>query len=337
MGLFSFISKQFVDVIQWNEEVNGVLSWRYPMADQEIQYGASLTVRDSQLAIFVNEGKIADVFQAGQYTLATRTLPILTNLENWDKLFESPFKSDVVFVSTRVQLAQKWGTQQPITIRDADFGMIRMRAFGLYSYHVSDAAKFYSTVSGTREVFTTEDMAVQLRDLVVTGMSSVLGSAKIAFIDMAANLTLMSDTIQTSLAVEFEKYGLTLENFAVESVSLPENLQEAIDKRISVGMIGGIDQYTRVKVADSISLAAQNEGGLAGMGMGLGAGVSLGQVMGQSMSQAINSVPTPSVSATGEPSPQERLLQLKLLMDQSLITSEEYNQAKADILKKITG
>ena len=158
MSLASFIKKQFIDILQWNEDADGVLAWRYPMQDFEIQYGGVLIVRDSQLAVFVNEGKIADVFQPGTHKLTTQTMPVLTYLKNWDKLFESPFKSDVYFFSTRIQLGRKWGTAQPITIRDKDFGMVRMRAFGLYSYRIADAAKFFKEVSGTRETYTRDEV-----------------------------------------------------------------------------------------------------------------------------------------------------------------------------------
>lgn len=168
MGLGSFIKKQFIDVLQWNEDQDGVLATRYPMQDFEIQYGASLTVRESQMALFVNEGQVADVFNAGRYTLNTQTIPVLTNLKNWDKLFESPFKSDVYFFSTRLQLGRKWGTPQPITIRDADFGMVRLRAFGMYSYKLVDPKLFFTAISGTREVYTRDDLEQQLRNLVIS-------------------------------------------------------------------------------------------------------------------------------------------------------------------------
>src|SRR5436190_22999187 len=168
MALMDFIKKQFIDILHWTEPDDGVLAWRFPMRDMEIQYGASFTVRESQLAVFVNEGKIADVFVPGMYKLTTQTLPVLTYLKNWDNLFESPFKSDVYFFSTRLQLGRKWGTQQPITIRDKDFGMVRLRAFGVYSYKVTDAKKFFIEISGTRETYTRDELEDQLRKLVIS-------------------------------------------------------------------------------------------------------------------------------------------------------------------------
>ena len=232
MSLGSFIKKQFIDILQWNEETEGVLAYRYPMQDFEIQYGGSLTVRESQVAVFVNEGKIADVFPPGMYKLTTQTLPVLTYLKNWDKLFESPFKSDVYFFSTRLQTGRKWGTPQAITIRDADFGMVRLRAFGMYSYAIADAKKFFTGISGTRAVYTRDDLEEQLRGILVATMGNTLGASSKPFLDMAANQTLMADEVKGAIAAAFDKYGLGLDLFNVQSINLPEDLQEALDKRI---------------------------------------------------------------------------------------------------------
>ncbi|MCB1658890.1 MAG: SPFH domain-containing protein, partial [Pseudomonadales bacterium] len=196
MGLFSFVAKQFVDVIEWDNQPDGQLMWRFPFTDNEIQYGAQLTVRDGQIAIFVNEGQVADVFTAGLYKLETRTLPVLTNLKNWDKLFASPFKSDVYFFSTRLQLGRKWGTPQPITIRDSDFGMVRLRAFGMYSYKLTDAQKFYTSITGANSTYTAEQLEPQLRNLIVANISTAMASSGVPFLDMAANQGLMADKIK---------------------------------------------------------------------------------------------------------------------------------------------
>ncbi|MBC7206929.1 MAG: SPFH domain-containing protein, partial [Methyloversatilis sp.] len=240
MGIGDFIKKQFIDVLQWNEDGDGVLAWRYPMQDFEIQYGAKLTVRESQMAVFVNEGKVADVFGPGLHTLNTNTLPLLTYLQNWDKLFESPFKSDVYFFSTRLQLGRKWGTPQPVTVRDKDFGMVRLRAFGMYSYKLADPKKFFTEISGTRDTYTVDDLEMQLRNLVVSTMSSTLGNSAAPFLDMAANLGVMSDAVKAAMTPVFERYGVAIDNFAVESISLPEELQKALDTRISMVMVGNM-------------------------------------------------------------------------------------------------
>ena len=355
MSIGSFIKKQFIDVLQWNEETEGVLSWRYPMQDFEIQNGAVLIVRESQVAVFVNEGQIADVFGPGTHKLTTQTLPGLTNLKNWDKLFASPFKSDVYFFSTRVQTGRKWGTQQPITIRDKDFDMIRVRAFGMYSYRVSDARKFFTELSGTREAYTREQVEDQLRGLLMATMASALGASQIAFLDMAANQALMAQEVKGALADAFSRYGIGLDEFNVASVSLPEELQAALDQRISAGMKGGLGAdklagYTKFQTAEAIPLAAQNEGGLAGLGAGLGAGVTVGQAMGAAMGQAMGTAPgatsgaaAPAPAAASAPaapaaeSIEDRLAKLKGLLDKGLISAADYDSTKAELLKKLIG
>ncbi|MBY0241377.1 MAG: SPFH domain-containing protein [Burkholderiaceae bacterium] len=349
MGLGSFIKKQFIDVIQWTEDQEGVLAWRFPMQDQEIQNGGVLVVRESQVAVFVNEGRIADVFGPGTHQLTTQTLPLLTNLKNWDKLFDSPFKSDVVFFSTRIQTGRKWGTQQPITIRDKDFDMIRVRAFGMYAYRVADPRKFYTELSGTREIYTRDDVEDQLRGILLATMASSLGAANVAFLDMAANQALMAQQVRGDLADAFARYGVGLDEFNVASVSLPEDLQTALDARIAAGMKGslGADKmagYTKFQVADAIPLAAQNEGGMAGIGAGLGAGVTLGQVMGQSLGQTLGASPAPAAATPVAAAPvapaddiEARLGKLKGLLDKGLISATDYDTAKAELLKKLIG
>ena len=339
MSLGSFIKKQFIDILQWNETTDGVLAWRYPMQDFEIQYGGSLTVRESQVAVFVNEGKIADVFGPGMYKLTTQTLPVLTYLKNWDKLFESPFKSDVYFFSTRVQTGRKWGTPQAITLRDADFGMVRLRAFGMYSYAVSDARKFFTGISGTRAVYTRDDLEEQLRGIVVSTMANSLGASTKPFLDMAANQTLMANEVKAPIQEAFANYGLTLDVFNVTSINLPDDLQEALDKRISMGMVGDLNKYTQYQVANAVPLAAQNEGGLAGVGASLSAGVVLGQTMAQGLAGAqkptVGSAAAEPAAAT--PDPEVRLSQLKNLLDKGLISASDFDSAKAEVLKRLIG
>lgn len=341
MALMDFIKKQFIDVIHWTEEGDGVLAYRYPMQDFEIQNGAQLTVRDSQICVFVNEGQVADVFGPGLYTLNTQTLPILTNLKNWDKLFDSPFKSDVYFFSTRLQLDRKWGTPNPITIRDKDFGMVRMRAFGIYSYKLADPSKFYKEISGTRETYTVDDLDGQLRNLVVAGMSNLFGESGVPFIDMAGNQAELGVKMKEALLPVFERYGLALDAFAVQNVSLPEELQQMLDKRIGVNMIGGMQAYTQLQTADAIPLAAQNEGGLAGIGAGIGAGLTVGQVMGQAMMQSVQpgaGQAAPAVTnATVSPDEVVATLEkLHGLVAKGILTQAEFDAKKAELLGKLS-
>jgi membrane protease subunit (stomatin/prohibitin family) len=336
MSLGSFIKKQFIDILQWNEDTDGVLAWRYPMQDFEIQYGGSLTVRESQLAVFVNEGKIADVFGPGMHKLTTQTLPVLTYLKNWDKLFESPFKSDVYFFSTRLQTGRKWGTPQAITLRDTDFGMVRLRAFGMYSYGIADAKKFFTGISGTRAAYTRDDLEEQLRGILVSTMATALGASPKPFLDMAANQTLMANEVKDPIAAAFDKYGLALDLFNVQSINLPEDLQEALDKRIAMGMAGDLNKFTQYQVANAIPLAAQNEGGVAGVGAGISAGVVLGQTMAQGLAAAARpAAAAPAAAPTADP--EARLGQLKSLLDKGLISAADFESAKTEVLKKLVG
>lgn len=287
MSLRDFISKQFIDVIDWTEPGAGILAYRYPMQDREIQNGGKLTVRDSQWAVFVNEGKVADSFGPGLYTLTTNTLPILTYLNNWDKAFKSPFKSDVYFFSTRIQTDQHWGTPNPITIRDKEFGAIRLRGFGIYSYHVNDAKTFYSKISGTSEAYYVADLEGQLRNTIIAKMTDAFANSQVPFLDMAANQGVLAQKISDTLKPAFADYGLALDSFAVENLSLPEELQKILDQRISMNMLGDMGKYTQYQVAQSIPIAAANEGGGGvGVGAGLGAGVAMGQAMADAIKQS---------------------------------------------------
>jgi membrane protease subunit (stomatin/prohibitin family) len=287
MSFRDFLSKQFIDVIEWVEPEDGILAHLYPMQDREIQNGGKLTVRDSQMAVFVNEGKVADVFGPGLYTLNTQTLPILTYLMNWDKAFKSPFKSDVYFFSTRLQTNQHWGTSNPITIRDKEFGAVRIRAFGIYTYHVADPKVFYSKVSGTRDVYTVADLEGQLRNTIVGRMTDTFANSQLPFLDMAGNQVALADKIASSLKPGFTELGLSLDSFVVENLSLPDELQKVLDQRIGMNMVGDMGRYTQYEVAQSIPVAAANEGGgVAGVGVGLGAGVAMGQAMMDTMKQA---------------------------------------------------
>jgi membrane protease subunit (stomatin/prohibitin family) len=293
MSLRDFISKQFIDVIDWTEPEDGILAYRYPMQDREIQNGGKLTVRDSQLAVFVNEGKVADAFAPGLYTLNTNTLPILTYLKNWDKKFQSPFKSDVYFFSSRIQTDQHWGTPNPITIRDKEFGAIRLRGFGIYSYHITDSKNFYSKISGTRDLYRVADLEGQLRNTIIAKMTDAFAASQVPFLDMAASQGAIAEKISEQLKPAFTDYGLSLDSFVVENLSLPEELQKVLDQRISMNVLGDMGKFTQYQVAQAIPIAAANEGGGAvGVGAGLGAGVAMGQAMMDAVKQSTSSTPS---------------------------------------------
>jgi len=343
MALMDFIRKQFIDIIQWTESGDGTLAWRFPMQDMEIQNGGSLTVREAQMAVFVNEGKVADVFGPGQYKLTTQTLPVLTYLKNWDKLFESPFKSDVYFFSTRQQLDQKWGTPQPITVRDKDFGVVRLRAFGNYAFRIADPKLFYTEVSGTRDVCTVADLDGQLRALALQGISNAIASSGVPFLDLAANQIEFAKALKDQLAPEFAKLGLLLENTTVQNLSLPEDLQQVLDQRIGMGMVGNdMGKFMQYQTAQAIPKMAESAGGggnLAGSAMGLGAGVALGQVVAQNLAQAINPNATAASAAgaitVGANEVMATLEKLGELKSKGVLTQEEFDAKKSDLLKKL--
>jgi membrane protease subunit (stomatin/prohibitin family) len=298
VAFVDFLAKQFISVIQWNEPEDGILAYRYPMRDMEIQNGGQLTVSESQVAAFVNEGHIADIFGPGLHTLNTRNLPILTDLKNWAKDFESPFKSEVYFFSTRLQIDQKWGTATPITIRDHEFGAVRLRCFGMYSYRIADPRVFFNQASGTRDIYFAADLEGQLRDTVLANMVAILATSDVPFLDLAANQPALAAKIADQLKPAFTQLGLELTQFNLENVSLPDELTKVLDQRIGMGMVGDVGRYTQYAAAESLDLAAANTGGGAGVGMGLGAGAAVAQVLATSLKASaapVSAAPTPAV------------------------------------------
>jgi membrane protease subunit (stomatin/prohibitin family) len=290
----------------------------------------------------VNEGKVADVFGPGTHKLTTQTLPLLTNLKNWDKLFDSPFKSDVYFFSTRQQIDQKWGTPQPITIRDADFGAVRLRAFGNYSFRIAAPALFHTEISGTRERYTVEDVDGQLRGLVLQNISNAIAGSGVAFLDLAANQLSFAQALTKQLAPEFDKIGLKLEAMTVQNVSLPEELQKVMDQKIGMGMVGGdMGKFMQYQTAQAIPKfaegAAGGGGGIAGDAMGLGAGVALGQVLAQNLQAGLQAAPAAAQAAVGM-KPEDVMATLEKLAElkgKGILTQEEFDAKKAELLKKL--
>ena len=346
MALMDFIRKQFIDIIQWTEDDDGTLAWRFPMRDMEIQNGASLTVRESQLAVFVNEGKVADVFGPGTHKLTTQTLPVLTYLKNWDKLFESPFKSDVYFFSTRQQIDQKWGTPQPITIRDKDFGAVRLRAFGNYSYRIADPKLFHTEISGTRDVYTVGDLDGQLRGMILQHISDAIASSGVAFLDLAANQMEFAKALTTELAPAFSAVGLKVEAMTVQNVSLPEELQKIMDQKIGMGMVGNdMGKFMQYQTGQAIPEMAKGAasggggGGLAGDAMGLGAGMAMGQVLAQTMQSGLQGASAAAAAQTAAVIKPEDVMttleKLGELKSKGILTQEEFDAKKTELLKKL--
>lgn len=330
--MFDFLKKQFVDVIEWLEEP-GQLAWRVPFTDQEIQNGAQLTVREGQIAAFFNEGQIADMFGPGLHTLETANLPILTNLMNWDKAFKSPFKSDVVFFSQKEQPGLKWGTSQPVTIRDAEFGAIRLRAFGTWSFKLDKVAPFASSLLGTLGELRVADVEPQFRSLIVTTMASALGSSGTPFLDLAANQQKLSDTLKEAVSTAVAQWGLKVQSFFVESISLPEEVQAHLDKGSSMRVLGDLDKYAKFQTAESMTIAAAQSGGVAGVGAGVAAAAAIGAAM--TGSQAAAAPIAAAVAAAPPEDPFALIEKLHKLVTMGALTQTEFDTKKAEILARV--
>lgn len=283
MGLWDRIKGQFIDVIEWLDDSKDTLAYRFPVYNQEIKMGAKLTVRESQLAVFFNEGKIADVFQPGLYTLTTQNLPILTTLKSWPFGFNSPFKAELYFFNTKQFPNLKWGTANPVTVRDPEIGPVRIRAFGSYAVRLKDPQTILNQISGTNNVYSVNDIAGQLQSAISTAFSDLVSESKIPFLDIAGKLEEFSDTCKGKLAERVAGFGLELSTFLVENVSVPPEVEKILDKRASMGIVSDVQKYAQFQAADAIKDAAQNTGGGAGAGVGLGAGIAMGQSMMDAM------------------------------------------------------
>jgi membrane protease subunit (stomatin/prohibitin family) len=304
MSLWSSIKGEFIDIIEWLENSPEIIVYRFERHDNEIKYGAKLIVREGQIAVFINEGQLkqnvdadtlsfADTFPPGTYTLETQNLPILATLKGWKHGFNSPFKAEVYFFSTRLLTDQKWGTPNPIMLRDPEFGPVQLRAFGTYAFKIKDAVKFLREMVGTQGRFTTEDIGHQLRNLAMTRFSDVLGESKIPMLDLAAHYNELSELIGKKLQPEFAELGIELSKFLVSNISLPPVVSEALDKRTSMGVIGNMNTYMQYQTAEALSEAAKNPGNLAGGGLAMGAGFAMANQMQQALSQPPTATPPP--------------------------------------------
>src|SRR5437660_3273930 len=301
MGILNRLSPtaQFIEVIEWLDDSSDTMLYRFPVRDQEIKNGAQLIVRESQAAVFVHEGQIADVFGAGRYSVEGGNTPILSKLGAWKYGFNSPMKSEVYFVNTKQFTDLKWGTSNPVMVRDTDFGMVRLRAFGIYSMRVADPRELIKQIAGTNARFVTEDIEGQLRRTLVSGFSDALAESKIAALDLASNYDELGQIARTKLDQEFKSFGLELTKFVVENISLPQEVEAAMDKRTSMGVIGDVARYTQFQAADAMRDAAQNPGGGAGLGAGLGAGFAVGNAMAGAMSDAMKRSSEGGTSTSG--------------------------------------
>ena len=282
MSLWDKITGEFIDVIEWTDDSRDTMVWRFERHGNEIKYGAKLTVREGQAAVFVHEGQLADVFGPGLYMLETNNMPIMTTLQHWDHGFQSPFKSEIYFVSTRRFQDLKWGTKNPIMLRDPEFGPTRLRAFGTYSIRVVDPGLFLQEIVGTDGEVTTDEVTFQLRNVIVSRFSNALASSGIAALDIAANTDDLGEFLKKRIAPELAAYGIETPALFVENVSLPEEVEKALDKRTSMGVIGDLGKYTQFQAAEAMRAAAENPGA-GGAGMGAGLGMGMGAAMAHSM------------------------------------------------------
>ncbi len=285
MSIFDFLSGQFIDVIHWTDDSRDTMVWRFERHGHEIKYGAKLTVREGQSAVFIHEGQLADVFNPGLYMLETNNMPIMTTLQHWSHGFQSPFKSEIYFVNTNRFTDLKWGTKNPIMLRDPDFGPTRIRAFGTYTVKVKDAGKFMTEIVGTDGEFTTDEVTYQIRNIIVQEFSRVIGSCGIPVLDMAGNTGDLGRILAEAISGTIDQYGLELPELYIENISLPPAVEEALDKRTSMGVVGDLNRYTQFSAAEAMQAAAANHGGDGGMGAGMGLG--MGMAMANQMANAM--------------------------------------------------
>ncbi|MEL6521831.1 MAG: SPFH domain-containing protein [Pseudomonadota bacterium] len=281
MGIFDFLSGQFIDVIHWTDDTRDTMVWRFEREGHEIKYGAKLTVREGQAAVFVHEGQLADVFTPGLYMLETNNMPIMTTLQHWDHGFRSPFKSEIYFIATTRFNDLKWGTKNPVMLRDPEFGPTRIRAFGTYSIRVAEPSRFMTEIVGTDGEFTMDEISFQIRNIIVQEASRVMAGSGIPVLDMAANTADMGKLIAAEVSKTLAEYGLTMPELYIENISLPPAVEAALDKRTSMGLAGDLGKFTQYSAAEAMTAAAQSGGSGGSMGAGIGAG--LGMAMGNMM------------------------------------------------------
>ncbi|MDD2897353.1 MAG: SPFH domain-containing protein [Desulfuromonadaceae bacterium] len=296
MSLWEKAAAELLDIIEWTDDSSDTLVWRFPRFDNEIKYGAQLIVRQSQAAVFVDRGKIADVFPPGQHSLTTKNLPILTTLLGWKYGFHSPFKAEIYFVSTRNFTNLKWGTKNPVMLRDQEFGPVRLRSFGTYVVRVDEPATFIEEIVGTGGHFTLDDISEQLRNLIVSRFADMIGESGIPLLDLAANYTELSMWLTKKIAPEFLEYGIEITKLLIENISLPLEVEAALDKKSSMGIIGNLDNFTKFQAAQAMEAAAKNPGGEASTGVGMGIGFAMANQLGKvvaTSSEATPRIPPP--------------------------------------------
>ena len=338
MSFFDRLTAQFIEVIEWVDDSRDTMVYRFPVYAKEIKNGVKLTVREGQAAVFVREGKIADVMQPGMYTIDGHNTPLLSTILGWKYGFQSPFKAEVYFVATRQFTDLKWGTQNPIPMPDPQLQMVRIRAFGSYAIQVTDPGLFLKDIVGTDGLYQVEEIENYLRDMLIQSFTQSVSNADVPAIKLSQNYRAIGQTLTKDIASDFAQHGLTLSRFIISNISLPPEVEAMMDKRTEMNMLGDMNQFTQFQVASSIPDAAKQPGGMAGLGMGMGVGMQMGgQMMGQiAGAQAAN--PPQAAAAAGATAGDDvmsKLTQLKKLLDAGLIEKAEFDEKKKDLLSKL--
>ncbi|MCI5082770.1 MAG: SPFH domain-containing protein [Saprospiraceae bacterium] len=332
MGLFDFIRGELIEVIDWVESSKDIMMWKFPDKDANIKNGAQLTVRESQTALFVDEGQLADQFFPGRHELYTRNLPVLTSLRNWDKGFDSPFKCDIYFFSTRTFTDLKWGTSNPVILRDPEFKQVRVKAYGTYFIKISDPTKFFTEYAGTGPVLRIGDIENSLRDIVMPKFAEALAESGISVMDMVANYTELGDQIIPSLQTELTPFGIELVKFQISSTSLPKEVEAFYDKMTNMNMVDDMKKFQEFQQAQAIEKAAENPSGGAGEGVGIGIGMGMAQQM---MNQQKSEEKTDSAKAQTREEILATLKELGELKEAGILTEEEFDAKKKELLARL--
>ena len=332
MGLFDFIKGEFVEVIDWVEKDKDTILWKFPDRDANIKYGAGLTVRESQTALFLDEGRFADVFEPGNYELLTQNMPVLTSLRNWDKGFKSPFKCDIYYISLRTFTGLKWGTPNPVILRDPEFKQVRVKAFGNYFIKIADPKLFFTEFAGTSQILKVQEVEEQLRGIVSPKFAEALAESGVSVMDMVSNYTELGDKILPILQQDLDPFGIELVKFQITSTSLPAEVEAFYDKMTNMNMVDNMNKFTQFQQANAIEKAAENPGGGAGEGIGMGMGFGMAQMM---MNQNQQQQQQGSSKAQTREEVLATLKELGSLKDAGVLTAAEFEAKKKELLERL--
>ena len=333
MGLFDFIKDELIEVIDWVESGDDTILWKFPDRDANIKYGANLTVRESQMAMFLDEGRLADVYEPGRHELITANMPLLTSLKNWKTGFNSPFLCDVFFVSTRTLTNLKWGTPNPIIMRDPEFKQVRVKAFGTYFIKIADPFKFLTEYAGVRQSVKASEVEASMRDIISPKFAEALAETGVSVLDMVSKYSELGDELLPLLQKDFEPFGLELVKFQISSISLPKEVEAFYDKMTNMNMVDDMNKFQQFQQSNAIEKAAENEGG-AGEGIGMGMGFGMANMM-MNQNQNQNNNQAPSSKAQTREEILATLKELGALKEAGILTQKEFDVKKTDLLSRL--